>query len=179
MPNNKDIIIWSEGKINRINIDTKQITNIPFQINEKIKLAKTHHVKRKVFEPEFASKMIKDVKTSPDGKTIVFTSLGHIYKKTLPNGTPQRITSQNDDFEFEPSFSADGQRILALDAADSVAHYNQACSFSMLGNVESGLRALKRAVRTGYSDLAHLEADADLELLRSDLRYFDVLALFA
>ncbi len=71
------------------------------------------------------------------------------------------------------------QRILALDAADSVAHYNQACSFSMLGNVESGLRALKRAVRTGYSDLAHLEADADLELLRSDLRYFDVLALFA
>ena len=111
MPNNKDIIIWSEGKINRINIDTKQITNIPFQINEKIKLAKTHHVKRKVFEPEFASKMIKDVKTSPDGKTIVFTSLGHIYKKTLPNGTPTRITTLT-DFEAEPNFSSDGNTVL-------------------------------------------------------------------
>ncbi|SEE21315.1 amidohydrolase family protein [Polaribacter dokdonensis] len=111
MPNNKDIVIWSEGKINRINIDTKKITNIPFQINEKIKLAKTHHVKRKVFEPEFASKMIKDVKTSPDGKTIVFTSLGHIYKKTLPNGTPTRITTLT-DFEAEPNFSSDGKSVL-------------------------------------------------------------------
>lgn len=111
MPNNKDIVIWSEGKINRINIDTKKITNIPFQINEKIKLAKTHHVKRKVFEPEFASKMIKDVKTSPDGKTIVFTSLGHIYKKTLPYGTPTRITTLT-DFEAEPNFSSDGKSVL-------------------------------------------------------------------
>ena len=111
MPDNKDIVIWSKGKINRINIDTKKITNIPFQINEKIKLAKTHHVKRKVFEPEFASKMIKDVKTSPDGKTIVFTSLGHIYKKTLPNGTPKRITTLT-DFEAEPNFSSDGNTVL-------------------------------------------------------------------
>ena len=111
MPDNKDIVIWSEGKINRINIDTKKITNIPFQINEKIKLAETHHVKRKVFEPEFASKMIKDVKTSPDGKTIVFTSLGHIYKKTLPNGTPTRITTLT-DFEAEPNFSSDGNTVL-------------------------------------------------------------------
>jgi len=59
MPNNKDIVLWAQGKINRINIDTKQITNIPFQVDQEIKLAKTHRVKRKVFEPQFASKMVK------------------------------------------------------------------------------------------------------------------------
>lgn len=111
MPNNKEIIIWAQGKINRIDIETKQINNIPFIIDQEIKLAKTHHVKRKVFEPEFASKMIKDVQTSPDGKTIVFTSLGHIYKKTLPDGVPTRITTIT-DFEAEPSFSADGNSVI-------------------------------------------------------------------
>lgn len=111
MPNNKDIIIWAQGKINKINIDTKQIENIPFSIQEERKLAKTHRVKRKVFEEEFTSKMIKNVQTSPDQKTIVFTSLGYIYKKEMPNGTPTRITSLT-DFEAEPSFSADGKSVV-------------------------------------------------------------------
>ena len=111
MPNNKDIVIWAQGKINRINIESKQIANIPFQVNTEIKLAKTHKVKRKVFQESFSSKMIKNVQTSPDEKTIVFTSLGHIYKKDLPEGIPTRITTLT-DFEAEPSFSADGKSIL-------------------------------------------------------------------
>ena len=111
MPNNKDIIIWAQGKINSINIESKQITNIPFQVNTEIKLAKTHKVKRKVFQESFSSKMIKDVQTSPDEKTIVFTSLGHIYKKQMPDGIPTRITNLT-DFEAEPSFSADGKSVI-------------------------------------------------------------------
>ncbi|PQJ80570.1 amidohydrolase family protein [Polaribacter porphyrae] len=111
MPDSKDIIIWAQGKINRINVDTKQIQNIPFQINQEIKLAKTHRVKRKVFEETFTSKMIKNAQTSPNDSTIIFTSLGHIYKKKLPNGTPQRITTLS-DFEAEPSFSSDGKSLI-------------------------------------------------------------------
>jgi len=109
--NDTEIVFWAGGKINKINIDTKQLTTIPFQVKEKIKLAKTHRVKRKVFEENFTSKMIKDVKTSPDGKWIIFTSLGHIYKKELPNGTPKRITNLT-DFEAEPTFSPDGKSIV-------------------------------------------------------------------
>ncbi|MGJ8745278.1 amidohydrolase family protein [Polaribacter sp.] len=111
LPNNKDIIIWSQGKINKINIDSKEIENIPFQVNEEIKLAKTHRVKRTVFKEEFTAKMIKDVQTSPDEKTIIFTSLGHIYKKEMPNGIPTRITNLK-DFEAEPRFSVDGKSVL-------------------------------------------------------------------
>lgn len=110
-PDDKDILIWAQGKINKINIETRQITNIPFEVNQEIKLAKTHHVKRTVFEEEFTSKMIKDVQTSADEKTMIFTSLGHIYSKELPDGTPKRITTLT-DFEAEPSFSVDGKSIL-------------------------------------------------------------------
>ena len=110
-PDDKDILIWAQGKINKINIETRQITNIPFEVNQEIKLAKTHHIKRTVFEEEFTSKMIKDVQTSADEKTMIFTSLGHIYSKELPDGTPKRITTLT-DFEAEPSFSVDGKSIL-------------------------------------------------------------------
>ncbi|WP_439132081.1 amidohydrolase family protein [Polaribacter sp.] len=111
MPNSKDIVIWAQGKINRINIETKQIANIPFDVNQEIKLAKTHRVKRKVFQETFTSKMIKDAKTSPNDSTIVFTALGHIYQKKTPNGIPKRITTLS-DFEAEPHFSSDGKSVL-------------------------------------------------------------------
>ena len=70
-------------------------------------------------------------------------------------------------------------RILSLDSQDFIAHYNMACAFAMLGDTESGLQSLRQAVLMGYSDRAHLEADADLDLLRGDLRYYDVIALLA
>lgn len=111
LANNKDIIIWSEGKIKKINIDSKMATDIPFEVSEQLKIAETHRVKRKVYTEKFTSKMIKDAKTSPDGKTIVFTALGHVYKKSLPNGTPTRLTSLT-DFEADPSFSPDGRSVL-------------------------------------------------------------------
>ncbi len=111
MPNNKDIVFWSGGKIHSVNIDSKLAKNIPFEINADIKLAETHRVKRKVFTDTFTSKMIKDAKTSPNGKLLVFTSLGHIYTKKLPNGTPKRVTTLT-DFEADPSFSSDGKSIL-------------------------------------------------------------------
>ncbi len=111
MPNNKDIVFWSGGKINTINLDSQLVKEIPFEVDADIKLAETHRVKRQVFTESFTSKMIKDAKTSPDGKTLVFTSLGHIYTKSLPNGTPKRVTNLT-DFEADPSFSSDGKSIL-------------------------------------------------------------------
>ena len=111
MPNNKDLVFWSAGKIHSINIDSKVIKNIPFEIDTSIKLTETHQVKREAFTENFSSKMIKDVKTSPNGNTIIFTSLGHIYKKTLPNGIPTRISNLS-DFEADPSFSPDGKSVL-------------------------------------------------------------------
>lgn len=111
MPNHKDIVFWSGGKIHTVNIDSKVVKNIPFQVDAAIKLAETHGVKRKAFTENFSSKMIKDVKTAANGKSIIFTSLGHIYKKTLPDGIPARITNLL-DFEADPSFSPDGKSVL-------------------------------------------------------------------
>ena len=111
MPNDKEIVFWSGGKINKIDINTLNVSNIPFSVDVKIDLAQTVHFNNKIETESFVPKMIRNVVTSPDGKLVVFSALGHLYKKTLPNGEPRRITSSS-DFEFEPSFSSDGNHIL-------------------------------------------------------------------
>ena len=111
MPNDKEIVFWSGGKINKIDINTLSVTNIPFTVDVKIDLAQTVHFNNKIETETFIPKMIRNAVTSPDGKLVVFSALGQLYKKTLPNGAPQRITNSS-DFEFEPSFSSNGNDIL-------------------------------------------------------------------
>jgi imidazolonepropionase-like amidohydrolase len=42
----------------------------------------------------------------------VYEALGHLYVRDLPDGTPTRLTRQDDHFEAYPSWSADGRRIV-------------------------------------------------------------------
>lgn len=111
MPNNNEIIFWSGGKINKIDVNSLAVTNIPFTANVKIDLAETVHFNNKIETETFTPKMIRHTVTAPDGKSIVFSALGHLYKKELPNGKPQRLTNSN-DFEFEPTFSPNGAEIV-------------------------------------------------------------------
>ncbi|WP_223033206.1 amidohydrolase family protein [Hanstruepera marina] len=110
-PDDKNIVFWSEGKINKININTLQVSSIPFIVNANIKIAKALEFDTPVSPEKFNAKIIRQVKTAPDGKSIVFHALGHIYTMKLPNGKPKRLT-QEQDFEFEPAFSQDGNKIV-------------------------------------------------------------------
>ena len=111
MPNNNEIIFWSGGKINKIDVNSLEVTNIPFTANVKIDLAETVHFDNRIETEKFTPKMIRHTVTSPDGKHIVFSALGNLYKKELPNGKPQRLTNST-DFEFEPTFSPNGTEII-------------------------------------------------------------------
>ncbi|MBJ6367344.1 amidohydrolase family protein [Snuella sedimenti] len=111
LPNNEDIIIWSGGKINKININSLKVTPIPFRVDAKIKIAKALEFDNPVAPDTFKAKVIRHAVTSPDEKTIIFNALGYLWIQKLPNGKPKRLTNGK-DFEFEPSFSPDGKNIL-------------------------------------------------------------------
>lgn len=110
MPNNEDIVFWSGGKINKLNINTLNVTDIPFQVDATIKIAKAVEFDTPVASDNFDAKVIRHAVTSPDEKTIVFNALGYLWSQELPNGTPKRLTSGT-DFEFEPTFSPDGKTV--------------------------------------------------------------------
>jgi len=111
MPNNEDIIIWSGGKINKINTKTLEVTNIPFQVEAKMKIAKALEFDTPVAPETFETKVIRNAVTSPNEKILVFNALGYLWTQKLPNGTPKRLTAGT-DFEFEPAFSPSGNEIV-------------------------------------------------------------------
>ena len=53
--------------------------------------------------------------------------------------------------------------------------YNAACGHALLGETETAWEWLERAVDLGFRDVDYLEKDADLESLRSDKRYAELL----
>jgi tetratricopeptide (TPR) repeat protein len=66
------------------------------------------------------------------------------------------------------------KRIACLAPDDDVAHYNLACSYSNLGRLDEALAALARSVELGYDNVEYMMHDPDLENVRRDPRYQDI-----
>jgi imidazolonepropionase-like amidohydrolase/Tol biopolymer transport system component len=107
-PDDKNIIIWSQGKIVNIDVNTLRVTNIPFTATAEHKIVDALKFKNDAAPDTFTAKAIRQATTSPDGKILVFNAAGYLWKKTLPSGTPVRLTNGS-DLEYEPSFSKDGK----------------------------------------------------------------------
>src|SRR6516162_2904082 len=67
------------------------------------------------------------------------------------------------------------KRLIQLRPTDPLAHYNLACSFALLKKPEQSLKTLRRAVELGYRDFRFLREDRDLELIRHDPRFRQLL----
>lgn len=116
-PDSKNIIFYAKGKIKNLDVDQQIVEEIPFQVNSTQTITEALHFDQTVFSDKFESKMIRQLCTSPDGKTIAFNAAGHIYIKALPNGEPKRITNTT-DFEYDPTFSTDGKYLIYVNWND-------------------------------------------------------------
>ncbi len=111
-PDAKSIVFWAQGKLWKVDIDTRDVTEIPFEAEVEQKLTEAIRFPVEVAPDRFEAKMIRNAATSPDGGWLVFEAVGHLWKKELPNGTPTRLTSEAQRFEQAASFSHDGQTIV-------------------------------------------------------------------
>lgn len=67
------------------------------------------------------------------------------------------------------------RRLVRLQPDNPTVHYNLACSLALLGRPDEALDALEAAVQLGFDDPSHLENDEDLESLRDEVRFRDLL----
>jgi imidazolonepropionase-like amidohydrolase/Tol biopolymer transport system component len=111
-PDNRSIVFWAGGHFHRIDVGSKQVTDIPFHVQSTRSVAEAVRVPVKVAPDQFPIKMLRWVEVSPNGSQVVYQALGHIYIRDLPNGTPRRLTRQNEHFEFYPAWSRDGRSIV-------------------------------------------------------------------
>jgi imidazolonepropionase-like amidohydrolase/Tol biopolymer transport system component len=121
MPGDKEIVIWSGGKILRIDATAvNAVKEIPFTCNVKQRITDAVRFQQDINPDEFTAHVIRNATTSPDGKLLLFNAAGFLWKKTLPNGKPERLTNSADQ-EAEPSFSSDGKNIVYVTWNDTAA----------------------------------------------------------
>jgi imidazolonepropionase-like amidohydrolase/Tol biopolymer transport system component len=107
-PDNEQLIFWAGGKIQRLDVASKKTTVIPFRVQDTRKMWKAVRYPVEVHPPRFETKMLRFVTVSPDGKRVVFQTLGNLWIRDLPNGKPRRLTKNTGVFEQDPAFSRDG-----------------------------------------------------------------------
>jgi len=67
-------------------------------------------------------------------------------------------------------------RSIAMDSDDAGVSYNAACLYALEGEVDKAIASLQEAVTRGFGNRAWLEHDPDLDSLRDDPRFQDLLA---
>jgi len=113
-PDDRELVFWAAGKLWRVRVDGSQSgpTEIPFHVQSTRKVAPAVRFPVAVAPREFDVKALRDVAVSPDGKSVVYQALGHLYFRTLPEGQPRRLTKTDDRFEQDPAFARDGKQIV-------------------------------------------------------------------
>ena len=63
------------------------------------------------------------------------------------------------------------KRLVQLRPKDALAHYNLACSYAFLKRPDLAIKTLRRAVELGYRDFRYMREDHDLDAIRPDPRF--------
>ncbi|MCI0572730.1 MAG: amidohydrolase, partial [Myxococcaceae bacterium] len=111
-PDGKALVLWAKGKLHRVDVQSRKVTQVPFHVKARHTLAQALRFRQEVAPSRFPVRMVRWAQVSPDGKRVVFQALGHLYVKELPGGAPRRLTRQTEHLEFYPSFSRDGRSIV-------------------------------------------------------------------
>jgi tetratricopeptide (TPR) repeat protein len=70
------------------------------------------------------------------------------------------------------------KRLVRLRPNDALAHYNLACSFALLKRPDQAIKTLRRAIELGYHDFRYMREDHDLDSLRHDPRFRQMMREF-
>jgi len=111
-PDDRAIVLWAGGKIQRVDVATGAMTAIPFRVKSTRRVEDAVRFPIEVSPDKFDVKLLRSVTVSPKGDLVAYQALGHLYTRELPEGEPRRVTTQNEHFEFSPSFSRDGASIV-------------------------------------------------------------------
>ena len=112
MPGSREIVVWAKGKIWRVDPFAKTAREIPFHVKDTREVRPALRYETVVAPDQFDVHQLRWVNVSPQGDKVVYSALGVLYVRALPNGAPQRLTKQEEHFEFHPCFARDGRSIV-------------------------------------------------------------------
>ncbi len=110
-------------------------------------------------DPQFEIEFFEAVHRRCPAYTEVVGLLGGLYTKV------GRIT---DGLKMD-------RKLVRLDPGNPTAHYNLACSLALCRKRPDALRSLRKALSLGYDDLDWMQQDPDLEGLKDDPEFQQLL----
>ncbi|MCA1653065.1 MAG: amidohydrolase family protein [Sphingomonadales bacterium] len=119
-PDNRSIVYWGGGGLHRIDVASKAIADIPFHVTGTRFVEDAPRQEKQVAPDRFDVRMTRYAQVSPDGHSIVFEALGHLWTKPNPTAAAHRLTRAA-EFETYPTFSRDGRQIAYVSWDDDKA----------------------------------------------------------
>ncbi|MBA2466894.1 MAG: PD40 domain-containing protein [Sphingomonas sp.] len=117
----REVVFWAGGKIRRVPAIGGPAREIAFRVQDDRVVANSVHPQIDVAPDSFRTRMVRWAQMSPDGRQIVYESLGKLWLKPAAGGAARRLTRGNDnDFEAWPSWSRDGRSIAFVSWSDRV-----------------------------------------------------------
>jgi Tol biopolymer transport system component/imidazolonepropionase-like amidohydrolase len=108
----RTIVIAQGGKLKRLDVVSGTASDVPFTARVKRTISEMAYKEFQLPDGPFDVKFARWHTASPDGKTLAFQAVGHIYLMDLPVGAPRRLTPDSfTSFEFAPAWSPDGRSI--------------------------------------------------------------------
>ncbi len=113
-PDSKEIVLWTGGRIWRVDIATGNKTNVPFSVQDTRDIYPAPRFSIDVAPDRFATRMVRFAQWSPNRQLVLFESLGRLFIKA-PGKPPRRLTSDSaDGLEYSPVWSPAGDKIYFL-----------------------------------------------------------------
>ncbi|GGB35842.1 amidohydrolase [Sphingomonas metalli] len=115
----KGLVFWAGGKLHRVAADGSGSSVIPFRVADTRVVVEPLHPQIAVAPDRFQTKMPRWASASPDGRTILFETLGKIWVKPAAGGAPRRLTRGDEGMEAYPSWSRDGRQVVFVQWTDA------------------------------------------------------------
>ena len=99
MPDGKALIVWGEGKIWRAEVEGAKASVIPFTAKVEQTINDALRFPQKVYTPEFAVKMLRDVARRPTGSRLPMAhwggSMSVRFQPAIPSRSPAPMDSHS------------------------------------------------------------------------------------
>jgi len=111
-PDGAALVVWGrDGRFWRVDAASGEATNIPFTAEVEQRVTEAPRQAKTLPAGTFEPRMIRDVATSADGRRMAFHAVGRLWLRE-GGGRARAISDRNDRFEYQPSFSPDGRKLL-------------------------------------------------------------------
>ena len=119
-PDSQTLYFWANGLIHSVDTKSGDVEHIDFKITDTRTVMDPPRPSVEVSPDEFKTKMTRFAQVSPDGKTVVFESLGKLYLKNTKNNKISNLTKLPKEIrELYPSWSRDSKSIIFTTWSDS------------------------------------------------------------